>query len=255
MDGSVIFLTALLVGFIAQLIDGALGMAYGVTSSLTLISLGFSPAISSAGVHTAEVFTTLISGTSHLKLGNVRKNLFLPLTIFGVIGGVIGAYGLTGLPTRPVRLVVNSILLVMGFIIIYKHLNHKIIVSKDPNYSFKKISGLGFIGAMLDAMGGGGWGPVCTSTLVATGTNPSKAIGSVNLAEIFVTTSETITFLVFIGWERFCWEAVTGLLIAGVIVAPLAAYVCKKMPRRILGILVGSVVTVTTIRNLLLAIM
>jgi len=254
MDDLPILLTALIVGLTAQLVDGALGMAYGVTSSLALISLGFSPAIASASVHTAEVFTTLISGSSHLKLGNVKKNLFIPLTAFGVIGGALGAYSLTELPTKPVRLVVNSILLVMGCIIIYKHLIHQRSVQRDPDYSFKKISGLGFIGAVLDAMGGGGWGPICTSTFVATGTNPSKAIGSVNLAEFFITTSETITFIVFIGWKQFCWEAVVGLLIAGVFIAPFAAYICKKMPRRTLGILVGSVVTVTTIRNLLLTV-
>lgn len=255
MDGLVLFLVAFMAGLAAQLIDGALGMAYGVTSSLSLISLGFSPAIASASVHTAEVFTTLASGTSHVKLGNVKKNLFIPLAVFGVIGGFVGAYGLIELPARPVRLVINSILLVMGLIIVYKHLNHGKIVSRDPDYSFKKLSSLGFIGATLDAMSGGGWGPVCTSTLVATGSNPGKAIGSVNLAEFFVTTAEAITFLVLIGWEQFPWEAVVGLLIAGVIVAPLAAYVCKKMPRRILGIIVGSVVTITTIRNLTLTIM
>jgi len=254
VDGLFLLLFAFMAGLSAQLIDGALGMAYGVTSSLSLISLGFSPAIASASVHTAEVFTTLVSGTSHLKFGNVKKNLLIPLTVFGVMGGVLGAYGLTELPTQPVRLVVNTILLVMGITIICKHLDHKKTVLKDPDYSFKKLSGLGFIGEALDAMGGGGWGPVCTSTLVATGSNPSKAIGSVNVAEFFVTTAEAITFFVLIGWERFCWEAIVGLLIAGVIMAPFAAYVCKKMPRKALGILVGFVIIVTTIRNLALAI-
>jgi len=254
LDGLFLLLLAFAAGLSAQLVDGALGMAYGVTSSLSLISLGFSPVIASASVHTAEVFTTLVSGTSHLKFGNVRKNLLIPLTVFGVLGGVLGAYGLTELPTQPVRLIVNLILLTMGIIIIYKHLNYRKIGSKDPDYSFKKLSGLGFIGAALDAMGGGGWGPVCTSTLVATGSNPSKAIGSVSVAEFFVTTAEAITFLVLIGWEQFCWEAVAGLLIAGVIIAPFAAYICKKMPRKVLGILVGFVIIATTIRNLALVI-
>ena len=246
------FFTALVVGLVAQLIDGAIGMAYGVTSSLALISLGSSPAIASASVHTAQVFTTLVSGGSHFKFGNVRKDILLPLAAFGIVGGALGAYGLTSLPAGPVRLVVNVVLLSMGCTILYKHVAMGTVTRREPKYSSKHLSGLGFIGAFIDAVGGGGWGPVCTSTLVATGTNPSKAVGSVNLAEFFVTTAQTLTFLCLIGWERFRWEAVVGLVLAGVVVAPFSAYACGKMPRRLLGILVGMVVVFLTARNLTL---
>lgn len=240
----------MIVGLIAQFIDGALGMGYGVFSSASLISLGLSPVIASASVHTAEVFTTLVSGSSHFKLGNVEKGMLMPLTTFGVLGGVLGAMGLCGFEAKPVQVVVNWVLLLMGVVIVYRHFAW---VTWQVRCSFKNLSLLGFIGALLDAVGGGGWGPVCTSTLVAGGVNPSKAVGSVNLSEFFVTVGESITFLVLIGWENFHWEAVIVLMVAGLVIAPLSAYLCKKVSGKKLGILVGLCVIFLSTRNLLLA--
>lgn len=243
------------VGFMTQLIDGTLGMGYGVTSATLLISLGVYPAIASASVHTAEVVVSLASGVSHFKLGNVRKDIFFPLTICGVLGGVLGAYGLVNLPVRPVKLVVSSILLAMGTIILYRFwlLRSKPVLERDGNSSFRRLALLGFCAAFIDAMGGGGWGPICTPSLIIAGNNPQEVVGSVNLAEFFITLAMTITFIVLIGPENFLWDVVIALLIAGLAAAPVAALLCKRLPHRILGILVGLAVVVLSARMLLTA--
>ena len=244
----------LLVGFFAQFVDGTLGMGYGVTSATLLISIGIYPVIASASVHTAEVVVSLVSGVSHFRLGNVRKDIFWPMTIFGICGGVLGAIGLVNLPIRPVRLAVGLILLAMGAMIFYRfktkdHLGFK----PDRRYSSGKLSCLGFLGGFFDAMGGGGWGPICTPSLIVTGMEPRKAIGSVNFAEFFVTVAESLTFIFLIGWEKFRWDLVIILLIAGVIVAPIAAWTCKKLPHRVLGLAVGILVVILSLRIILKA--
>lgn len=239
-----IIIFSIIVGFIAQLIDGALGMAYGVTSNTALLSLGIVPSLASASVHTAEVFTTAASGVSHLKLGNVDKKLFKKLLIPGIIGGFLGAYVLTSIPGDIIKPFVNLYLLIIGFIIIYKAFKYEI-----SNLKVKtKVVLLGGIGGFLDAIGGGGWGPIVTSTLVARGHNPRFTIGSVNLAEFFVTITEAITFLILL--KISYWEIIIGLIIGGVLAAPLAASICKKLPPRILMIIVGITIIVLSIRNL-----
>lgn len=239
-----IIIFSIIVGFIAQLIDGALGMAYGVTSNTALLSLGIVPSLASTSVHTAEVFTTAASGVSHLKLGNVDKKLFKKLLIPGIIGGFLGAYVLTSIPGDIIKPFVNLYLLIIGFIIIYKAFKYEI-----SNLKVKtKVVLLGGIGGFLDAIGGGGWGPIVTSTLVARGHNPRFTIGSVNLAEFFVTITEAITFLILL--KISYWEIIIGLIIGGVLAAPLAASICKKLPPRILMIIVGITIIVLSIRNL-----
>ncbi|MBS3057057.1 MAG: sulfite exporter TauE/SafE family protein [Candidatus Diapherotrites archaeon] len=237
------------VGFLAQLVDGTLGMGYGVTSSTLLISLGLAPAIASASVHFAEVFVALVSGASHFRLGNARMDIFLPLAISGIIGGVAGAYFLVNVPNRPISLVVGLILLAMGFVILYRFLLGRI-KFRDPNrkYSAKKLSVLGFFAAMIDAIGGGGWGPVCTPTLVVKGAEPKHAIGSVNLAEFFVSLAITITFIILLGIEKFRLDIAALLLVAGIIAAPIAAYATKKLPHKTLGVLVGIIVIALSAR-------
>lgn len=239
-----------LIGFLAQMVDGTLGMGYGVTSSTILISLGgIYPVIASASVHTSEVFTTLVSGVSHFKLGNVRKDILRPLVSFGVIGGIFGAYGLVKLPSQPVKLIVGLILLSMGGIIIYRFTfrYNKLNNSETRKYPINKLKVLGFFAAFIDALGGGGWGPICTSALVVTGTEPNKAVGSVNLAEFFITIATVSTFLILIGRENFRWDIVLALITGGVIAAPLAAFICKKLPKRPLGILVGIIVIILSL--------
>jgi hypothetical protein len=244
------------IGMIAQLVDGTLGMGYGVTSSTLLISMGVYPAIASASVHTAEVVVSLASGVSHLRLGNVRRDLLLPLAGLGVIGGILGAWGLVDLPGTPVRLIVGLVLLAMGGVIFYRFAIRGDGAGDDPPvsrpYSPHKLAGLGFFAAFIDAIGGGGWGPICTPSLIITGSNPREAVGSVNLAEFFVTVAITLTFMVLIGLESFRWDIVLALVLAGLVTAPLAAWLCHRLPRRVLGILVGLLVIILSLRTIAL---
>jgi len=185
-------------GFIAQMIDGALGMAYGVSSTTLLLSMGIPPASASASVHSAEVFTTLVSGISHFRLGNVNKRVFIMLAIPGVLGGIMGAWVLSletiGTLIKPF---VSFYLIAMGIVILVKALR-----KKKENVSAqdlgKKTYGLGFIGGLMDAMGGGGWGPIVTTTMIANGNHPRTTIGTVNAAEFFVTLAQVTTFAFFL---------------------------------------------------------
>jgi len=240
-----------IVGFLAQLIDGALGMAYGVSSSTALISVGIPPALASASVHTSEIFTTLVSGSAHFKLGNVDRRMALRLVVPGILGGITGAFVSVSVSGKPLSVVVGFILLTMGVIILYKFAFKKTSQFRTKRLSSKELVPLGYVAAFTDALGGGGWGPVATTTLVANDIKPSEAIGSVNFAEFFVTTAETVTFLMLIGLENFNWLIVLGLLAGGVICAPIAAWLCKKIPTRLLGILVGAVVMVLSVRMIL----
>jgi len=239
-----IFILSLITGFFAQLIDGALGMAYGVSSTTVLLSFGVAPALASASVHTAEIFTTLASGASHLRLGNVDKKLFRRLLIPGMIGGALGAYILVSLPGKVVKLFVSLYLLVMGLMILSRVCKFKV---KEISAGVKIIL-LGYIGGFFDAIGGGGWGPIVTSTLVAEGHNPRFVIGTVNLAEFFVTIIEAIVFFMLLGANH--WQIIIGLIVGGVLAAPLSAYVCKKLPPRILMIIIGTVIIALSVKNL-----
>lgn len=233
----------IIVGFIAQIIDGALGMAYGVTSTTFLLSMGIPPVAASASVHSAEVFTSGISGLAHLKFGNVDKKLFKKLLIPGIIGGILGAYILTVVPGKTIKPFVAFYLLIMGLIILRKAF--KKIEQKEVK---TRLLPLGVSGGFFDAIGGGGWGPIVTSTLVARGHNPRFSIGSVNLAEFFVTVAEVATFLTIIGLVH--WQIIVGLIIGGVMAAPLAAYVCKRLPSRALMIMVGLIIMALSIKTI-----
>lgn len=234
-------------GFTAQMIDGALGMGYGVSSNTFLLSLGIPPSIASACIHTSEMFTTAVSGISHFKFGNVDRKIFLRLLIPGVIGGILGAYILTELPGGKIKHFVSIYLMIMGIMILIK------VFKKTPQRKTRMIP-LGLVGGFFDAIGGGGWGPIVTSTLVANGNNPRFAVGSVNSAEFFVTVAESITFFATIGGLLLQhWEKIVGLMIGGVLAAPMAAWVCKKLPHNVLMILVGLLITGLSIRILYLA--
>lgn len=226
------FIFFIIIGFLAQMIDGVLGMAYGVISTTCLLTMGITPVIASASVHTAEIFTTGVSGLAHLKFGNVDRGLFKRLLISGVIGGILGAYVLTMLPVKPIKIFVAFYLTTMGVVIIYKAVK-KIIQQGVINY----ISPLGLIGGFFDAIGGGGWGPIVTSTLVAGGCKPRFSIATVNLAEFFVTIAEVITFFIFVRFLKY--QIIFGLIIGGILAAPLAAYVCAKLPARLVMVWIG----------------
>lgn len=242
-----------MVGLIAQLVDGALGMAYGVTSTSALISVGVYPALASANVHTAEIFTTLFSGASHVRIGNVRRDIVLPLVMLGVPGGIIGAYLSTTMPAGPVKIIVSGILLTLGLFILFKFVFRRKLHFKTDKPHPTFLRALGFVAALIDALGGGGWGPIATTTLVVNNCEPSKAVGSVNTAEFFITVTITLAFIIFLGPGNFHWEIILGLVIGGLIATPLAAVACKKLPHRTLGILTGIVIITLSARTLLIA--
>lgn len=242
----------ILVGFIAQMIDGALGMAYGVSSNTFLLGLGIPPAAASASVHMAEVVTTGISGFSHWKLGNVDMKLVRRLLIPGVIGGLLGAYILTSLDGNIIKPYIALYLMVMGGIIIYKAFT--MTPRKKPDeYHGPRISLLGLFGGFFDAIGGGGWGPVVTSTLVARGKHVRMTIGSVNFSEFFVTLGESILFVFTLNFKEY-WQIILGLLIGGAIAAPIAARLAQKLPVKTLMIIVGVLIILLSIRTLYLAV-
>ena len=235
------------VGFAAQMVDGAIGMAYGVTSSSVMLSLGIPPATTSACVHAAETFTTAVSGASHWKFGNVDRKLLLRLALPGMIGGAIGAYVLTNLDGEVIKPYISGYLLLLGIFIVWKALTSRVSDGTEPS----RVAPLGFIGGLLDSMGGGGWGPIVTTTLIGQGTTPRYAIGSVNLAEFFVTFTISATFIATIGLEL--WPIIAGLIIGGVIAAPFAAYATKMLPDKVLMILVGCVVAILSLRTIVQA--
>jgi len=240
------FLTFVVVGFAAQLVDGALGMAYGVSSTSLLLSLGLAPAPASAAVHTAEVVVSGVSGLSHLRFGNVDRALFRRLVLPGVVGGVVGAYLLSELPGDRLRPVVSAYLLAMGLYICWRALRGVPRLSSTP-----RAVPLGLAGGFFDAIGGGGWGPIVTTHLVANGHEPRVAIGSVNLAEFFVTVAQAATFFVTLGLVH--WRVIAGLVLGGVLAAPLAALACRHLPARATMLLVGLLIAVLSVRTLLLA--
>jgi uncharacterized membrane protein YfcA len=242
-----------LVGFIAQMIDGALGMAYGVSSNTFLLSLGIPPAAASASVHMAEVVTTGISGFSHWRLGNVDWKLVRRLLLPGIVGGVVGAYLLTSIDGNIIKPYIAAYLLVMGGVIIYKAFTMKP-RNKPDEYHGPRVSWLGLLGGFCDAIGGGGWGPVVTSTLVAGGKYARTTIGSVNFSEFFITLFESITFVLALSFGQY-WKIILGLLIGGAIAAPLAALLSQKLPIKILMIIVGILIILLSIRTLYLAIL
>jgi hypothetical protein len=240
------FWVLILVGFLAQLIDGSLGMAYGVSSNSFLLGVGVPPAIASASVHTAEVFTTGISGFSHWKLGNIDKRIVLGLIIPGMVGGALGAYVLTSVDGNKIKPYIAIYLLIMGIRILVKAFTHNENLDKDPKP--KLLVPLGLAGGALDAMGGGGWGPIVTTTLISSGHTPRKTIGSVNFSEFFVTLVVSITFLLTIGLTH--WNVFLGLMIGGVVAAPFGALLTKKIPAKAIMIVVGLVIIFLQIRTM-----
>jgi len=233
------------IGFFAQIIDGALGMAYGVSATTFLLSFGISPAVASASVHAAECVTTALSGLSHLGFGNVDMRLFKRLLIPGIVGAVLGSYILTAVPGDVIKPYVAAYLMLMGIFILFKAIRQVV-----PKEITSHLIPLGLAGGFLDAIGGGGWGPIVVSTLVARGNNPRLTIGSVNLAEFFVALSASITFILTIGLGF--WQAIVGLAIGGAIAAPLAAYITKRIPTRMLMFLVGLLIIALSLRTFIL---
>ena len=234
----------MLIGFAAQLIDGALGMAYGQISSTLLISMGVPPAAASASVHTAETFTTAVSGISHVAHRNVDWGLFIRLAIPGIVGGVLGAYVLTQIDASTAKPFVLAYLTALGLYLFYRGVMHRH-TERRP----KVVSPLGLVGGFLDAAGGGGWGGMVTSNLLVQGSNPRKTIGTVNTAEFFLTITISATFFATLGWEAFTF-ATLGLLIGGVLAAPFGAWIAKRVNPDVLLTFVGALLTLTSFYGL-----
>lgn len=225
----------ILIGLGAQLVDGALGMAFGLVSSSVLLSMGLPPAQVSASVHTAEVFTTGASGVSHLVAGNVDKRLFFRLALPGALGGALGAYVLTQVPGDLIRPLIYLYLLVLAIIILARAAGRWM-----PKGEIRGVPVLGFFAGLLDASGGGGWGPVATSTLLARGGQARTTIGTVNAAEFVVTLTISATFLLSMGVQHL--QIVAGLLIGGMMAAPVAAVLVKRVKERWVLVAVGVLV-------------
>lgn len=236
------FALYVLAGFVAQLIDGALGMAYGVSASSLLSVFGVSPQVVSATVHAAECFTTGASGLSHHAFGNVDRTLFRRLLIPAVIGAVVGAYILTSIDGKVLKPYISIYLVIMGVVIIGKAFTRI-----PPRKVTTHLAPLGFFGALVDAMCGGGWGPIVASNLIIRGNDTRITVGSVNAVEFFVTLAASITFFLTIGLTH--WNIILALAIGGVIAAPLAAWAAKHIPHKPFMVLVGVlIVTVNSLR-------
>jgi len=238
------FLFYVVAGFAAQLIDGALGMAYGVTATSLLLSFGVPPAPASATVHTAECFTTGASALSHRAFGNVNGRLFRRLVVPGVIGAITGAYILASFPGDTLKPFVSIYLIVMGCIIVLKAFREF-----PPRTVTTHLVPLGLVGALIDALGGGGWGPIVASTLIARGSDVRETVGSVNAAEFFVTLAASLTFALTLGLTN--WDIVLGLALGGLVAAPIGAWACKRIPLKPFMVFVGLLVIALSVRTLL----
>ncbi|MBS7549250.1 sulfite exporter TauE/SafE family protein [Dietzia massiliensis] len=242
------------VGAIAQLIDGSLGMAYGVTSTTLLVAAGIAPAAASASVHFAEIGTTLASGFSHHKLGNVDWRIVRILAVPGAIGAFAGATILSSLPADVAKPVVGVILLALGLYVLYRFLA---LGGRRPEFKGRVRTAflvpLGLVGGTLDSLGGGGWGPVGTTSLLSSGrVEPRKVVGSIDTSEFVVAVGGSLGFLLGLGAAGIDWGYALALLVGGVIVAPFAAWLVKHLPARVLGTAAGGLIVVTNARTLLL---
>lgn len=232
-----------LIGFAAQLVDGALGMAYGVTASSMLLGAGVPPAVASATVHAAECFTTGISAASHRAFGNIDREQFKRLLLPGVLGAALGAYLLSSIPGDALKPWIAAYLLLMGVVIMAKAFR-----DFPPRRVTSHLAPLGFFGALVDALGGGGWGPIVASNLLARGNAFRLTVGTVNAVEFFVTLSASLVFLLTLGLAN--WKLIAGLALGGALAAPLGALLVSRVRPKPFQIAVGLLVVVLSLRTL-----
>jgi len=251
------FVILALLGFVAQLVDGALGMAYGATSSTLLVGVaGIAPALSSTAVHLGEVGTTLVSGASHWRFGNVDWSKITWLAIPGGIGAFLGAVVLSSISAEAAEPLVAVFLFCLGAYVLsrfsFKRNERPVVVRPIAK---KFLSPLGFVAGFLDAAGGGGWGPISTPTLLTSGRmEPRKVIGTVDTSEFVVAVCASLGFFYALSFSEVPWQVVAALLAGGVVAAPIAAYVVRILPTRILGTAVGGLILVTNMRTFLKAV-
>lgn len=242
-----------IVGFVAQLVDGSLGMAYGVTTTTLLLAIGTNPAAASATVHLAEIGTTLVSGFSHWKFGNVDWKVVAKIGIPGGIGAFAGATALSNISTELAAPLMSIILLTLGLYILIRFTTWGLPKGNLGKPLHKRfLAPLGLFAGFIDASGGGGWGPVGTPALLASGRiEPRKVIGSIDTSEFIVALAASLGFLFSLGSQGIDWSWAAAILIGGVIAAPVAAYLVRHIPPRLLGSLVGGVIVLTNARTLL----
>jgi uncharacterized membrane protein YfcA len=220
-------------------------MAYGVTSSSFLLAIGATPAMASGATHLAEVFTTGVSGISHLKMGNVNKKLFFSLLIPGIIGALIGAYVLGNIDGKALKPYISAYLLLMGLYVLSKAFRH---IRPRHEINTAKVAPLALFGSFMDTTGGGGWGPIVTTSLVGSGHDPRTTIGTVNFAEFFLTVSVAASLYSIL--DQSVWIIVSGLVLGGLFAAPFAAYITKHLKTKTLLLLVGSLISLISAFNL-----
>ena len=233
-----------LAGGLAQLVDGTLGMGFGVTSATVLLALGVAPATASAATHAAKLPTTLISGLSHWRVGNVDKAVFLRVAIPGAIGGFLGAVVLTSISLEAAKSGMAGLLLFFGLVILVRFgFGLRIIPTPKGGHTAKWLSPIGLLGGFVDATGGGGWGPVVTPSLMTvTSHEPRKVVGTTNAAEFAVAVSVSLGFITGAAHQDIPWIPVLGLVIGGVIVAPIAARLAGRLPHAPMGVMVGGLI-------------
>ncbi|MBQ6639575.1 MAG: sulfite exporter TauE/SafE family protein [Saccharopolyspora sp.] len=248
------FLIFALGGFIAQLVDGSLGMAYGVTSTTILLTAGLSPALASASVHLAEIGTSVASGVSHWRFGNVDWKVVLQLGVPGAVGAFLGATALSNISTEAAEPWMSTILLVLGAYVLLRFALRPLRKRQLTGVSPKLLAPLGLVAGFVDATGGGGWGPVSTPTLLSTGkVEPRKIVGSVDTSEFLVAMAASVGFLTSLAGEPLSWMTVGALLVGGVVAAPLAAYLVRIVPMRMIGVGAGGLIVLTNARTLIKA--
>ncbi len=261
MSGPFVFLATIVIGGLAQMVDGSLGMGFGVFSASLMIATGIAPAVAVAVVNSAKILTGVASGLSHWRMGNVRRDWLLPLVLGGVVGGFLGSYLLTSLPSATVRPWISVLLLIMGLFIVWRAVRRQTtcglngwdkkcdncpkstlqrLAEQAKNNPIGKLGALGFVAAFVNGLSGA-YGPIATSgVLLLEKGQPRHAIGTVNLAEVFVATTVATTILVRQGLSQFPIGLVLALTIGGIVTAPLAAYVCRRLPAKGLAFMTGS---------------
>jgi len=230
-----------LIGFAVGYITGAMGIGYGVVSTSLLLATGITPLIASASTRMAKIFIALIAGVTHWKFGNLRKDIGVPMVLPGIIGGAFGAFALFSLSTYKIKLIVACFLFFLGLAVFFRFLFRKEFSAEDKTFSKGKLGILAFLAAFADALLGGGWGPLTAPLLILSSkSSPRKVIGSMDTTAFFVTLAEVLTFMWLLkNIGEFRWDWILALVIGGALAAPIAAYTCRKVQPRLLGLLVG----------------
>ena len=254
MEGLVLLALLAVAGFAAQLVDGALGMGYGITSSTILLLIGLSPAAASASVHIAKIGTGASSGLAHHRFGNVDWKVVRRIALPGGIGAFVGATVLSALSTESSRPLSSLFLFVLGIYVVMRYLAGGLRVLRKGTPRLRFLIPLGLIGGFVDATGGGGWGPVATPALLADGRlAPNRVIGTVSASEFVVAVAASAGFIFGIGVAGVRLDYVAALLVGGLVAAPIAAYLVRHMNPRLLGVIVGGFICFTNARTLLAA--